>query len=433
MLATSNYSNSSSNYSYCHEYIKKETPVEINLKLLAYTIAFIVAIIGNGLVIAIVLRKRQFKTTANMFIINMAFSDILMALVCMPTTMLIITAQDKQGQIIDKGLLADVLCKMFPFLQGLSVAVSVLTFLTLAVDRYLAIVYPFTRYITRNRAKLFIVLIWIISGLVNAPLLYAMRNNEHNQCIEVWEPHFDGSKASQHYTIVLFVFLYVLPLLLITFLYTSLIKELWRSVQSTKTVAYSENKAVLKMLVTVIVIFAVCWLPIHVIIFIRLYPQKGTMVERCGVRPVLLFIGWFMAHVNSSINPVIYFSFNEKFQHELIKWIRYIKNSCSGNKNKRQRSRSRSRSSRSTATSFVKPSIIVTQFTTNQPIESSDIPPGFNPEAYFVANHPIENDVALNGLCNDAYDAENQPIENDVTFHGLCNDPYENSTITLKI
>lgn len=415
-MSWSNKSNSNDSY-HCIEYLelKKETQIETNFKLLAYTIAFLVAVIGNSMIVAIVLRRRQLKTTANMFIINMAFSDILMALVCMPTTMHTITAENK-AQMVVKGILGAALCKLIAFLQGLAVAVSVLTFLVLAADRYLAILYPFTRYITRNRAKLIIVLVWITSVLINAPLLYAMRTDGNNDCIEEWEPYFDGNKAAQHYTIVLFVFLYVLPLLLITFLYSSLVKELWRSAQSTKTVAYSENKAVLKMLVTVVIIFAVCWLPIHVIVFILLFSKPGTMVNMCGLKPVVYFIGWFMAHINSSINPIIYFSFNEKFQQELIKWVRNIKNSCI-TKRKRQRSRS-------TAASFVKPSIIVTQFTTNQPIESSVMSAGF-PEAYLTTNQPKENHVTSSRLWDDAYHGENQPIDNDIILHGLCNDAYD--------
>lgn len=361
-MAWSNSSNSSSsNDSFCVEYLhlRPETQVETNIKLAVYTIAFIIAIIGNILVIAIVLRKSQVKTTANMFIINMAVSDLLMAMVCMPTTIFTI-ASDNRSQMIVKGALGTAICKMVPFLQGLASAASVLTFLMLAADRYLAIVYPFTRYITRKRAKLLIAVIWIVGAFMNAPLLYAMNVDEYDYCIEIWEPHFDTNKATIDYTIVIFVFLYVLPLMLITFLYSALIKELWRSVQSTKTVAYNENKAVLKMLVTIIVIFAVCWLPIHVTLF-YVYFSNDSNTQRCGINPVVYFIGWFMGHVNCSINPIIYFSFNERFQQELIKLVRGLKDSFRRNKRRR---------SRGTTASFVKPSIIVTQFTTNQARDS---------------------------------------------------------------
>ncbi|XP_031572764.1 QRFP-like peptide receptor [Actinia tenebrosa] len=342
----------------CMEYlnVREETNTEISLKITAYSLALGLAMIGNILVIVIVLRKTHFKTTTNLFIVNMAFSDVMMALICMTISIYSIAVKN-MGQSTFQGILGLLICKLLPFLQGISVAVSILTLSTLAADRFLAIVYPFQNFISKFRAKILIVLIWMVAALFNAPLIYAMKFYKEGGvmvCYEIWEPYFDEERASKNYTIVLFVFLYAIPLILVTFFYTALIRELWRgkSLHSNKTRAFAENKSVVKMVMTIIIAFAVCWLPIHVNNFIVLF-SSDEMIKYCGLKHSIIFIGWFMGHVNTSINPIIYFTYNEKFRKELKNMYRAVREIFAGKKRT---------TSATTALSIVKPRIIVTQF-----------------------------------------------------------------------
>lgn len=340
MTTFSNSTNSSANnnsrfdiIAYCTEYLnlREETQVETNLKLAAYIIAFIVAVIGNVLVIVIVLRKTQFKTTTNLFIINMAFSDVMMAIVCIPLTAYAIASKNI-GQAIVVGWFGVAICKLFPFLQGLSIAVSILTLTTLAGDRYVAIVYPFRNFISKSRAKILILIIWFIGMCFNAPLLYSMRLHEDEgtpYCSENWKPHFDQARSIRVYTIVLFVFLYAVPLMLITFFYAALMRELWQgsTLHSNQTRAFSENKAVLKMVLTVVVIFAISWLPIHVVPFVTFFTTDKNLLI-CGVNPSITFVGWFMGHASSAVNPIVYMVFNDNFRREVLNAFRNLYQKC---------------------------------------------------------------------------------------------------------
>lgn len=59
------------------------------LYIIVYCIAFLFALLGNVIVIAVVLRYRWMHTVTNFFIVNLAIADILMAIFCIPITMLI--------------------------------------------------------------------------------------------------------------------------------------------------------------------------------------------------------------------------------------------------------------------------------------------------------------------------------------------------------
>ncbi|XP_031562962.1 neuropeptide FF receptor 2-like [Actinia tenebrosa] len=313
----------------CSQYrdISRDSTVVITIKITVYAVAFVLAIIGNATVLAIVFRRSSFKTTTNFFIANLAISDIIMAVICMPTSMFSIAAKNISHSLL-QGIAGILICKMLPFLQGLAIAVSILTMFTLAADRFLAIVFPFRKIITKRRAKALIGGLWVLGVIFNAPLLYAMKLHEDGEvrlCYEDWEPHFDDDRASKDYTIVLFVFLYAIPLVLVIVFYSALLRELWRGkhLHHNKTVACKENQAVLRMIVTVIVTFAVCWLPVHVTVFIALFTDD-QLIKRCGLSPILVFIGWFMGHVNSALNPIIYFIYNENFRNEFFKLLQGV-------------------------------------------------------------------------------------------------------------
>lgn len=54
----------------------------------AYLIVFIVGLIGNSFVIAVVFRAPRMRTVTNFFIVNLALADILVIVFCVPPTLM---------------------------------------------------------------------------------------------------------------------------------------------------------------------------------------------------------------------------------------------------------------------------------------------------------------------------------------------------------
>lgn len=55
--------------------------------IVAYVLIFLLCMVGNALVCFIVLKNRHMRTVTNMFILNLAVSDLLVGIFCMPTTL----------------------------------------------------------------------------------------------------------------------------------------------------------------------------------------------------------------------------------------------------------------------------------------------------------------------------------------------------------
>lgn len=55
--------------------------------ILAYVLIFSLCMLGNILVCFIVLKNRQMRTVTNIFILNLAISDLLVGILCLPITL----------------------------------------------------------------------------------------------------------------------------------------------------------------------------------------------------------------------------------------------------------------------------------------------------------------------------------------------------------
>lgn len=136
-------------------------------------------------------------------------------------------------------------------------------------------------------------------------------------CVEQWPAPFDPDKASKDYTIILFVLFYMLPLVIISTLYSCVIYKIWRrktpgnrSSLANRLYSRSRRKA-LKMFIAIVICFALCWLPYHVTFFLLSYDEKF----HCGLPKDLHFMSSFLSHAISAVNPCIYMTFNKDYRN----------------------------------------------------------------------------------------------------------------------
>lgn len=69
-----------------HPYYQHSVTVAASF-IMAYLFIFLLCMVGNGLVCLIVLRNRCMRTVTNLFIFNLAISDLLVGVFCIPTTL----------------------------------------------------------------------------------------------------------------------------------------------------------------------------------------------------------------------------------------------------------------------------------------------------------------------------------------------------------
>lgn len=74
------------NVSYVDFYLHQ--PSVAAVFIVSYLLIFLLCMVGNGVVCFVVLRSKHMRTVTNLFILNLAVSDLLVGIFCMPTTLL---------------------------------------------------------------------------------------------------------------------------------------------------------------------------------------------------------------------------------------------------------------------------------------------------------------------------------------------------------
>lgn len=59
-----------------------------------YSLIFLLAIVGNVLVIVVLVQNKKMRTITNVFLVNLSVSDLLLAVFCMPFTLIPTLMQD---------------------------------------------------------------------------------------------------------------------------------------------------------------------------------------------------------------------------------------------------------------------------------------------------------------------------------------------------
>ncbi|NWI14490.1 NPFF1 protein, partial [Crypturellus soui] len=291
----------------------------------AYVFIFLMCMVGNALVCLTVLRNRQMRTVTNVFILNLAVSDLLVGIFCMPTTLV--------DNLITGWPFDNVMCKMSGLVQGMSVSASVFTLVAIAVERFRCIVHPFRQKLTLRKALVTIAVIWVLALVIMCPSAITLRvtREEHHFMLDAhnnsyplyscWEAWPDAGMR-RVYTTVLFTHIYVAPLALIVAMYARIALKLFRAAAPARGGGADEPEArrvsrrkarVVNMLVMVALFFTLSWLPLWTLMLLTDYGQLSERQLRLAAVYVFPFAHW-LAFFNSSVNPIIYGYFNENFR-----------------------------------------------------------------------------------------------------------------------
>ncbi|KOX74575.1 Neuropeptide FF receptor 1 [Melipona quadrifasciata] len=259
------------------EYILDRTDIKA-IFITLYTIVFVSCFLGNSMVILVVTFSRRLRSITNFFLANLAVADFCVGIFCVYQTL--------TNYLMNSWPLGDVLCKVYMFVHALSYTASVLILMVVCIERYLAIVYPIKcrSVLTRSRLQLVIGIVWIVAAIYALPRFFYVETME-NRLITGDVDVICIANIQKHNKTLLdavnLVFLYLLPLLLMSCLYSRIAVGLRRSgttlggpglatkskndslhrVHDSSRNVLRARRGVIRMLIAVVMMFAVCNLP----------------------------------------------------------------------------------------------------------------------------------------------------------------------------
>lgn len=282
-----------------------------------YTIIFVLGLLGNVLVCFVVIRNKAMQTVTNLFISNLALSDILLCIFAVPFTPLYTFRGNWSW--------GSLLCHIMPFAQGCSVHISTLTLMSIAIDRFFVIIYPFRPRMKIETCLIVIIMIWIFAITVTMPYAIFMTYYDlgiGRYCEETW-PTEDIRRIFGSVTSIL---QFVLPFIVIAFCYTCVSFKLNDRAKA-KAASKNSRKEELdknrkrrtnQMLIAMVTIFGLSWLPLNIINLCNDYYMYAIHLRYYYL---VFFMGHVIAMSSTCYNPFIYAWMNENFRKEFKQLI----------------------------------------------------------------------------------------------------------------
>ncbi|EOB06900.1 Endothelin B receptor, partial [Anas platyrhynchos] len=282
---------------------------------------FIVGIIGNSTLLRIIYKNKCMRNGPNVLIASLALGDLLYILIALPINVYKLLAKDWPFGVQ--------VCKLVPFIQKASVGITVLSLCALSIDRVVGKsgTPPTGRWPDISQGAL-------PSHSSPEPLLLILPIPRKDKAQGWWKKGQGKGTTLTHtfqapfllfYRDVkdwwLFGFYFCLPLVCTGIFYTLMSCEML-SKRNGMRIALNDHmkrrREVAKTVFCLVVIFALCWLPLHLSHILKKTIYDQTDPNRCKLLSFLLVMDYFginMASLNSCINPVALYFVSRKFKN----------------------------------------------------------------------------------------------------------------------
>lgn len=272
----------------------------------------VLSIVGNVLVCWAVAINSTLKNATNYFLVSLAVADIAVGLLAIPFAI-----------TISIGLHTNFHCCLFLacFVLVLTQS-SIFSLLAVAVDRYLAIKIPlrYKSLVTGKRARGLITILWILSFGIGLTPLMGWNKGVPDKCQNITNETTAGRQPDCQMTclfenvvtmsyMVYFNFFgcVLLPLFIMLGIYIKIfivackqLRQMELMGNSRTTLQKEVNAA--KSLAIIVGLFALCWLPLHILNCLILFNTNFAESKR----EWLMNLAIIFSHANSVINPIIY-------------------------------------------------------------------------------------------------------------------------------
>ncbi|CAL8294740.1 unnamed protein product [Lota lota] len=286
-----------------------------------YGFNFVIGVVGNSMVVAVIYRYMKLKTVANVFVLNLAISDLTF-LITLPMW----ATFTATGYYWPFG---SFLCKACAGLVIFNLYTSIFFLTALSVDRCLAIVQPVRsrRYRTAGYARVSCVLVWLVAFALSVPTALTREvyiiTNETTVCGVL-----HSKDALRPKNLLLAISLmksllgFLVPFLIIVSCYCLIGRALLRSRHIQRSARPREDE-VLRMLAAAVLAFFLCWAPHQVVHFLQVLHQLKVLAD-CSVLELIDTAMPFticVAYFNSCVNPLVYGFVGANFRRNLLRLL----------------------------------------------------------------------------------------------------------------
>uniref|UniRef100_A0A3P9HNM9 Gastrin/cholecystokinin type B receptor n=1 Tax=Oryzias latipes TaxID=8090 RepID=A0A3P9HNM9_ORYLA len=343
------------------------------LRILLYSLIFFLSVFGNLLIIVVLTVNKRMRTVTNTFLLSLAMSDLMMAIFCMPFTLI--------PNILKDFIFGAAMCKIVSYLMGISVSISTFSLVAIAIERYSAICNPLKSRVwqTRSHAYRVIAATWVLAFIIMVPYpiishlepFQGSANTTAHKCRHKWPIQ----TAEQTWYVMLLLILFAIPGVVMIIAYGLISRELYRGIRfemgqkkdstdvkngltstvsnvsddgdgcyvtvvqrphsmemstmaasirqvkadrprsNTSEAKLEAKKRVIRMLVVIVVLFFLCWMPLYCVNTWRAFDDSSATRALSGAPIAFIHL---LSYTSACVNPIIYCFMNTRFRKALL-------------------------------------------------------------------------------------------------------------------
>ncbi|XP_043452704.1 melanopsin isoform X1 [Prionailurus viverrinus] len=274
-------------------------------------------ILGNLMVIYTFCRSRGLRTPANMFIINLAVSDFFMSFTQAPVFF--------ASSLHKRWLFGEAGCEFYAFCGALFGITSMITLMAIALDRYLVITHPLATIgvVSKRRAALVLLGVWLYALAWSLPPFFGWSAYVPEGLLTScsWD-YMSFTPSVRAYTMLLFCFVFFLPLLVIVYCYIFIFRAIRETGQALQTFRACEGGGrsprqrqrlqrewkMAKIELLVILLFVLSWAPYSIVALMAFAGYAHVLTPYMNSVPAVI------AKASAIHNPIIYAITHPKYR-----------------------------------------------------------------------------------------------------------------------
>ncbi|XP_030283133.1 C-X-C chemokine receptor type 4b [Sparus aurata] len=287
-----------------------------------YGIIFVLGIIGNGLVIAVMGYQKKVKTMTDKYRLHLSVADLLFVL----------TLPFWAVDAASSWYVGNFLCVSVHMIYTLNLYSSVLILAFISLDRYLAVVHATNSQAKRKllASRVIYLGVWLPAAVLTVPdLVFARVHNTGSsnlnlftdESTEIADPKTICQRIYPQETSLIWTVVFrfqhilvgfILPGLVILICYCIIIARL-----SQGSKGQALKKKALKTTVILILCFFSCWLPYCIGIFLDTLMMLNVVPSSCALQQAVekwISVTEALAYFHCCLNPILYAFLGVKFK-----------------------------------------------------------------------------------------------------------------------
>uniref|UniRef100_A0A9J8A3X8 C-X-C chemokine receptor type 3 n=1 Tax=Cyprinus carpio carpio TaxID=630221 RepID=A0A9J8A3X8_CYPCA len=265
-----------------------------------YSLALVVGLVGNGLVLVVLWKKRWIMNATDIFILHLCLADVL----------LLLTLPFWAVAAANEWIFGIALCKLIGALFKINIYCGIFMLCCISLDRYLSIVHAVQMYSRKKPivTHCFCLMVWLFCLLLSVAdwiFLKAYKDSRRQEKTQCVPDYSDSLRLAAR--LLYHILGFILPALIMMFCCSGILLRLRRGSQC------KQKRRAIRVIVALVVAFFIHWMPYNITLIIdtiqnnqTINPSNQTSCENFTSLDVALTVTSTLAYLHCCVNPVLF-------------------------------------------------------------------------------------------------------------------------------